>query len=179
MRMYDCTVRLNGDTSSEVFKQGVTAPEIVVLRHIHGSDAVVRIIPKNRATASHAAERERLMHLYEGGKENKVGMIVQLFGPPHIPLMEELDPATEATLQAAAEAADAFEAAKQAEIDAEVERRLQIALQAQKDAETTEEKNTSIVNEDAGSGWSPEKIAEIALKREAGVARLKAEREAT
>ncbi len=179
MLMYDCTVRLNGDTSSEVFKQGVTAPEIIVLRHIHGADAVVRIIPKTQQRASHSEERDRLIRLYEGAKEHKQGMILHLFGPPHIPLMEELDPSTEASMQAATDAADAAAVAKKIEIDAEVDRLLKIKMEALREVAVEEAEKTSIVNETASNGrLSDEAIAQRDVKRAAGVARRKASKTA-
>ncbi len=177
MRMYDCTVRLNGDTSSEVLKLGVTAPEIIVLRHIHGADAVVRIIPKTQHRASHSEERDRLVRLYEGAKEHKQGMILHLFGPPHIPLMEELDPATEASMQAATDAADAAEVAKKAEIDAEVNRLLKIKLDAMQEVAVEETEKTEVVNATANNGrLSDEEIEAREKKRAIAMAAKKAER---
>ena len=175
--MYDCTVRLNGDTSSEVSKLGVTAPEIIVLRHIHGADAVVRIEPKTQHRASHSEERDRLTRIYEGGKEHKQGMILHLFGPPHIPLMEELDPSTEASMQAAIDAADKAEIAKKAEIDAEVNRLLKIRLDAMQEVAVEETEKTAVVNETANNGrLSDEEIEAREKKRAAAMAAKKAER---
>lgn len=39
---YDVTVRLAGDVAQEVIKEGVTAPEVMLLQKLHGQDAVCR-----------------------------------------------------------------------------------------------------------------------------------------
>lgn len=45
MFRYNCIVRLGGDMRREVVKKGVSAAEIVVLRHIHGHDAIHNVQP--------------------------------------------------------------------------------------------------------------------------------------
>lgn len=44
--LFACMVRLGGLLTNTVPKEGVSAAEILVLQHIHGSDAVVDIIPQ-------------------------------------------------------------------------------------------------------------------------------------
>ena len=124
MKTYDCHVRLGGKVTNEVQRLGVTAPEIIALRSIHGEDAVVRL--KSLAVAddrrSHVAERDRLSRLY-GDK-----VIEDLFGPNHQKLPIELDMVSEKQIPKAIEEADEAAFAREEEFDervnAEVERRM-------------------------------------------------------
>lgn len=45
MHTYNAIVRLGGELHNEVQKNNLTAPELLVLRKIHGQDAVVKIEP--------------------------------------------------------------------------------------------------------------------------------------
>lgn len=45
MQTYNAIVRLGGELHNEVEKKNLTAPEILVLRKVHGQDAVVKIEP--------------------------------------------------------------------------------------------------------------------------------------
>ncbi len=90
MNTYDATVRLGGDTAHEVNKAGLTAPEIMVLRRIHGLDAVVRIVPAQSVTRSNREERDRLRKLY-CDRDATAGLVNELFGPDHTPLPNTLD----------------------------------------------------------------------------------------
>lgn len=92
MHIYDATVRLGGDTAHEVDKSGLTAPEIMVLRRLHGLDAVVRIKPvqPRGGPFNHRAERDRLRGLY-GDRDATAGLVNELFGPDHTPLPTTLD----------------------------------------------------------------------------------------
>lgn len=82
MQLYSCKVRLAGSLYNEVFKPEVTVPEIYILKFVHGDDAVVDITPLRREAfdpgpldddgrptkpvlRTEAAERERLMRLYD------------------------------------------------------------------------------------------------------------------
>lgn len=44
MQTYNAIVRLNAELTNEVPKQNLTAPEVLILRDIHGDDAVVNIV---------------------------------------------------------------------------------------------------------------------------------------
>ena len=94
MNFYNATVRLRGDTAHEVEKKALTAAEIMVLRRIHGLDAVVRVVavpaPLGGPEWSHREERDRLRKLY-CDKELTAGLVNELFGPDHIPLPATLD----------------------------------------------------------------------------------------
>ena len=45
MQTYNAIVRLGGELHNEVQKKNLTSPEILILRKIHGQDAVVKIEP--------------------------------------------------------------------------------------------------------------------------------------
>lgn len=63
MQTASCFIRLlnsNGPSKHEAFKSPVTPAEVVILRAIHGDDAVVRIKPMSMDKREHRAEIERL-----------------------------------------------------------------------------------------------------------------------
>ncbi len=160
MRMYNCHVRLGGSTTSEVPMNGISAAEIIVLRHIHGLDAVVRIEAKNQATASASAMRELLRKIYEG--EGKRGMIDSLFGPSHMPLPQELDPESEALAQQAVKDAEEKAALDDKAIEDEVSRRVAEQM-ARLAAGKSDGEQTEVINNDGV--LTPDQIAARELKR--------------
>lgn len=64
MQLYDCTVRHAGNLLHEIPRYGVTAPEIMILRTIHGGDAVVKIQPRKNDRRAHSVEIARLKAEY-------------------------------------------------------------------------------------------------------------------
>lgn len=74
MQTYDCTVRLAGNVLNEVRKEGVSAPELIMYRAIHGDDGVVDIEKRKSDKRDHAEERARLIRIF-GAK-----MVVKVFG---------------------------------------------------------------------------------------------------
>lgn len=64
MELCDIELRLAGNLQHVVPKQDVTPAEILILREIHGPDAVVNIRPKKMDKRSHGAEWERLVARY-------------------------------------------------------------------------------------------------------------------
>jgi hypothetical protein len=139
---------------------GISAAEIIVLRHVHGLDAVVRIEAKNQATASNSAMRDLLRKKYEG--ENKHGMIDTLFGPNHMPLPQELDPESEALARQAVK--DTEEKARRDDkaIEAEVEKRVAEQM-AQIRVGKTDKEQVEIVNSDGV--LTPAQVAAREAKR--------------
>lgn len=77
MNFYSAKVRLAGDVRHEVHRINLSAPEVMVLRAIHGADAVVNIKKTGHWQTSHAGERDRLAMDY-GPK-----IVADLFGPEH------------------------------------------------------------------------------------------------
>lgn len=68
MELANVTVRLGGLLTNTVPKIGITPAEILVLQHIHGSDAVVDIRPAGEDNKiRHEAEFRRLAAIYDGG----------------------------------------------------------------------------------------------------------------
>ena len=77
MQIYSCKVRLSGNVNNEVRKPEVSAAEVLVLRQLHGADAVLEVKRVRMEHAPHAKERDRLNRVY-GAK-----IITQLFGAAH------------------------------------------------------------------------------------------------
>ena len=85
MKLYDCKVRLGGNVINEVRKEKVTAPEVILLRAVHGDDAVIEIVEVGEDKRSDAEERDRLAAaLYDGELMGKI------FGISAIPLPQEV-----------------------------------------------------------------------------------------
>lgn len=87
MKLYDCKVRLGGSLYNEVPKAGVTAAEIHLFRHIHGTDAVVEIYEAGKNAATQSQERERLIETYGEGlraqqinKTSPTQALAEIFG---------------------------------------------------------------------------------------------------
>src|SRR5262245_26954769 len=65
METAHCIVRLKGDVQNEVPLSGITAPEIILLRAIHGGNDAVYKVEKDSDVASGAVnERIRLLAKY-------------------------------------------------------------------------------------------------------------------
>ncbi len=80
MQLFKGIVRLSGETGMEVAKQVMTAPEVIILRHIHGQDALHRLRKTTMDKRSHKGERDRL------GLKYGDDVVEQLFGPAHVKL---------------------------------------------------------------------------------------------
>lgn len=84
MQVFDCKVRLAGNVLNEVPKSGVSAPEVILLQHIHGNDAVVGLSLVSDTARRDAEERDRLNQEY-GEK-----VVKEVFGITSLPLPTEL-----------------------------------------------------------------------------------------
>jgi len=80
MKIYAGTVRLDGSVLNEVQMSGITAPEVLVLRAVHGDDALSGLREIKSDKREHGGERERLALKY-GYK-----VVQGLFGPAHADL---------------------------------------------------------------------------------------------
>jgi hypothetical protein len=98
-------------TTSEVPKPSVTAPEIIILRDLHGADAVVRLSAPRMDARPHAQERARLQRIYG---DSHPGLLTRLFGPDHVPLPVTLSVEGEASAAEAVAAAEAAETERKA-----------------------------------------------------------------
>lgn len=92
MHLYNCKVRLAGSLYNEVPKTGITAAEIIVLRTIHGDDAVADIVPAGEEKKTSVQLRGELSLMY--GKAlrtiDEIKSINGIFGvagelPEHLP----------------------------------------------------------------------------------------------
>ena len=66
MQHYNCSVNVGGNVHTRVPKTNIPAPEVSVLRHIHGNDAVLDIVPTivTNHPNSKAKIRADMEHLY-------------------------------------------------------------------------------------------------------------------
>src|SRR5262245_15495788 len=73
MEVCECSVRLGGDVRNDVLKQGVTPPELILLRAIHGgAETVFNVKVIGTTPYNSVRERGRLMALYPRYQE-KIG----------------------------------------------------------------------------------------------------------
>lgn len=79
MQQYNATVRIGGSPLHEVPRIGLTAPEVICLRAVHGDDAVVNIKQGTVSTRTQTQERDRLRQVY--GPE----VVSRLFGDTYEP----------------------------------------------------------------------------------------------
>ena len=83
MQVYACKVLLggNGQVTTHVRKE-VTAPELILLRMIHGADWVTDISPIKMDNREHDGERQRLKETYGAAlrKMDPPTSIDQVFG---------------------------------------------------------------------------------------------------
>lgn len=111
MQLYNCTVRLNGTLTNNVFKSDVTAAEIEILRRIHGqsessNDPVFEIqafdwregpdddegkptryrVPKGTVNRSAAAEKQRLAMTYSAGEMSGRDIVDSVLGAGATPV---------------------------------------------------------------------------------------------
>lgn len=100
--LYSCKVRLNDSVLNEVRKSDVTAPEIMILRAVHGDGAVLDINETGKAKRTHAQERQRIYSVYANAETNnsetvakKMTLIRNLFGHDSLDLPTKLPSAIE------------------------------------------------------------------------------------
>lgn len=65
MEVATVTVRLAGDLNMQIPRHKVTPPEVMLLRAIHGHDAVVDIKGIHMDRREHRAEKARLLERYD------------------------------------------------------------------------------------------------------------------
>jgi hypothetical protein len=91
MDLYNGKVRLKGDVRNEVAKKNLTVPEILILRRMHGNDAVLNLELVEKKKMKAATERKRLQSVYGRGLKAMTPplSIERLFGT-YGPLPEKL-----------------------------------------------------------------------------------------
>lgn len=78
MQIVNCTVAIAGEAGMTVLKERVTVPEILVLRAIHGEDAVRNIEVIDDIDTDSNEERQRLASVYknpEGTVKDTLGAV--------------------------------------------------------------------------------------------------------
>lgn len=87
MRVYSGKIRLNGDLRWEVQRDRMTAPEVMILRALHGVDAVVGLkYIDDLDDAEISVERERLEREYVLNPSQDGNIVAKLFGAHHMSL---------------------------------------------------------------------------------------------
>jgi len=91
MQIFDCAVRLAGDMNNVVPLLGITASEIVLLRRIHGDDAIIDIeyrknvdLQKQGSLGTSVDVYAKLEKKYGKSREN-LDHLKELFGAPENP----------------------------------------------------------------------------------------------
>lgn len=91
MKYYSAYIRPAGDLHTEVHKDNLSAPEVMLLRHLHGVDAVLKVQYIGDKNTKHKAERERLAMAYGGNEERGKALLREIFGSDMSPLPLELE----------------------------------------------------------------------------------------
>jgi hypothetical protein len=73
MQFCDCLVFIGGDIGNSVMKKGISAPEIAVLRALHGADAVRNITVTSNDDVDQDNLRETLLLKYKDVVTNLFG----------------------------------------------------------------------------------------------------------
>jgi hypothetical protein len=83
--IYSGKVRLAGDMRNEVRRGKMTAPEVILLKRIHGEDAVLELEKVGNEKVNHQEERQRLYRDYPTAIniDAKRHLVEELFGPNH------------------------------------------------------------------------------------------------
>lgn len=64
MQLYRCTVNHAGNRDMRIHKEGMTAADIVILRRIHGAEAVNDVVATKETRRAAVKERDRLVETY-------------------------------------------------------------------------------------------------------------------
>ena len=84
MDIFSGKIRLGGSLLNEVSRINMTAPEVILLRAMHGADAVVELKRTDSKNVKHDEERARLGDMYgEARDHDGESYLQELFGPAH------------------------------------------------------------------------------------------------
>lgn len=88
MDYYKGKIRLSGSLLNEVQRERMSAPEALLLRKIHGEDAVLELEKVDSKNVNHQEERQRLYLEYPAAinADAKRHYVEELFGPNHMDL---------------------------------------------------------------------------------------------
>lgn len=92
MDLHSCVVKLRSGGDSGIFtgevpKYDLTTPEILILRAVHGEDAVAQVKKTGVDKRADRAERDRLSGLYNNQSRD---IVKKLFGESFNPLPKKL-----------------------------------------------------------------------------------------
>jgi hypothetical protein len=92
MYRYSAKIRIGGSVLNEVRKTNMSAAEVILLRRLHGADALAELKETGSDKAPHAEERQRLVKIYCNGESERRTKInfEQIFGPEHLELPNRL-----------------------------------------------------------------------------------------
>lgn len=79
MQYYDAKIRLAGSTMNEVRKT-VTAPELLVMQFLHGTDAITDLVPAKKEQLNLTKEKDRLREVYDSALKKREQSIDGIFG---------------------------------------------------------------------------------------------------
>lgn len=96
MQRYKAKIRLGGSVLNEVPKEAMMAPEVLVMRAMHGEDAVVDLAAVDSVEMSNAAVWDYLLAHYGRARilvgNDQLPLLTTLFGAPRVsPLPTKLD----------------------------------------------------------------------------------------
>lgn len=87
MHIYSAIINLAGSQINQVRKKGLTAPDVIMLRHVHGSDAVNQVKELHEDRLLKGAHVRNALIAHYGEKR-----VEALFGPSHQVLPHKLTP---------------------------------------------------------------------------------------
>lgn len=94
MKLYSAVIHLAGEMKNQVRKNELTAAEIVLLRVIHGNDAVHEIEHVANVNRSDARERQRLAGIYslnrQDGFKSGEALVLENLGIAGTPLPDDV-----------------------------------------------------------------------------------------
>lgn len=95
MNLYDVVVRVGGSLYNEVERFAITAPEVAMLRALHGEDSVRQIKHVGVSDEPDVTIRERMADFFGTGRveTSRSGpeLVVKHFGPKTMRLPDRLD----------------------------------------------------------------------------------------
>ena len=90
MQICNCSVAIGGEVGMTVRKERVSVPELLVLREIHGADAVRNVEVIGEVARDSNEERARLRSMYpKAGEDGKTSIVEGVLGK-HGPLPKVL-----------------------------------------------------------------------------------------
>lgn len=95
MQLYECKVRLGGSLLNEVRKHDQTAADVIMLRSLHGEDAVLDVKHTGSVERTSAAQRQIMQENYGTGvfdsSTSGASHMQRVFGPFGMALPVHLD----------------------------------------------------------------------------------------